>query len=134
MSISLLEWYFEAIFPLQSTELGIIGTMAKVGAACLLAGVVLGLIQRHRPLLLFLIPAATAHLYVAGAGWFERSMPYPPGDRLAVVPFLLLQLALCLYLVFRTARVAGVFLAIFALTYSWFAGFIGGMALTGDWL
>ena len=131
LSASLLEWYFDAVFANASD---IIAVVAKIGATALLAGVILGLVQRQRSLLLFFIPVVTAHVYVAGAGLFEKSMTYPSNDGPAVVPFLLMQLAVCLYLVFRTARVAGLFLAIFALTYSWFAGFIGGMALTGDWL
>ena len=133
LSSSLLEWYSGAVVA-NASDLPFIGVMAKVGAACLLAGVTLGLVQRQRSLLLFLIPLLTAHLYVVGAVLFERSMAYPSNDGRVVVPFLLMQLAGCLYLVFRTARVAALFLAIFALTYSWFAGFIGGMALTGDWL
>ena len=129
LSVSLLEWYFEAIFA-STTDLGILEVVPKIGATTLLAGVILGVIQRERSLLLFFIPVITAHVYVAGTGMFERSMNY---DSVGV-PFLLMQLAICLYLVFRTARVAALFLAIFVLTYSWFAGFIGSMALTGDWL
>jgi len=133
LSASLLEWYFDGIFA-SASDLGILGIVPKVGATALLAGVILGLIQRQRSLLLFLIPVVTAHIYVAVTGLFERSMTYPSNDLAASVPFLLIQLAVCLYLVFKTARIAALFLAIFALTYSWFAGFIGAMALTGNWL
>lgn len=133
LSASLLEWYADAIFASWS-NLGILEIVAKVGATALLAGVFLGFIRRQRSLLLFLIPVVTAHVYVAVAGLFERSMTGPSNDLPASVPFLLMQLGICLYLVFKTARVAALFLAIFALTYSWFAGFIGAMALTGDWL
>lgn len=133
LSVSLLEWYFDAVFS-GAQELGIIGIMPKVGAIALLTGVVFGSVQRQRSLLLFIIPVATAHVFVTAAGLFERSIPYPSHDGAVTVPFLLVQLAICTYLVFRTARLASLFVAIFALTYSWFAGFIGAMALTGDWL
>lgn len=132
LSASLLEWYFDAVS--AGADLGIIGIMAKLGATALVVGVVLGVVGKQRPLLLFLLPIATAHAYVAAAAFFEGSMSYPSHYEAVAVPFLLTQLAICLYLVFKTARVAALFLAIFVLTYSWHAGFIGGMALSGDWL
>ena len=133
LSVSLLEWYFDAVFA-SASDLGIIGIMPKVGAIALLAGIIFGFVQRQRSLLLFFIPVVTAHVFVAVAGLFERSITYPSNDGVATVPFLLVQVAICTYLVFKTARLASLSLAIFALTYSWFAGFIGAMALTGDWL
>ena len=130
LSASLLEWYLDAIF---ASDLGILGIIVKVGGIALIAGVILGLIERQRSLLLFFVPFVTAHIFVAGAELFERSMTYP-NDGTATYPFLLTQLAICTYLVFKTARVASLFLAIFVLTYSWFAAFLGSMALTGNWL
>ena len=133
LSVSLLEWYFGAVFS-TARDMGIIGIMPKVGAIALLTGVIFASTQRQRSLLLFIIPVVTAHVFVAAAGLFERSIPYPSHDGAITIPFLLVQLTICTYLVFRTGRLASLFLAIFALTYSWFAGFIGAMALTGDWL
>ena len=133
LSVFLLEWYFDAVFS-SAPDLGIIGIMPKVGATALLTGVVFGLVERQRSLLLFVIPIVTAQVFVAAAGLFERSIAYPADDGAVTVPFLLVQLAICTYLVFKTGRAGSLSLAIFALTYSWFAGFISAMALTGDWL
>lgn len=133
LSVSLLEWYVEAIFA-RPSDLGMIGWIPKVGGAALLVGIILGVIRRQRSLLLFLIPLGVAHLFVALAGMFERSMTTPSNDLPVTIPFLLLQLAICTWLVYKSGRLAALFLAIFVLTYSWFAGFIAAMALTGDWL
>ena len=55
---------------------------------------------------------------------------------MTVYVFFAAQLVLAGTLVYRArgARVAAAFLALFSLSYSWFAGFIATMAFTNRWL
>jgi hypothetical protein len=131
--LALPKWFFPAVLaPLAAGPLTLI---PATGTACLVVGIVLGAIKRKVSLFLFLIPAMLSELLVGVAGFFRGRMQGSPTDWL-LGAFLILQVLLCGYLVWRArgARAAAAPLAIFCVSYATFAAFVAAMAFNDTWL
>jgi len=124
-------WYFSTV--LAPFSAGPLTAIPALGVLSLALGVTLGALKRERGLLVFaLLPLASQALVaVAGfmRGMLRESTPL-------IWAFLLLQVAVAAYLVWRVkrARLAAVALAVFAASYAFHAGFIASMAFTDTWL
>lgn len=135
LSYSLADWYLEAVFT-RTFNLWPLDVIAKVGALALVVGIVLGLAYRERRLLWFLVPVASGHGFVLMSAVYANSMLRPSRSEGVTVPFLVVELVVCAYLVYRLtgSRLAASLLSAFTLSYACFAAFIAQMSLTGDWL
>lgn len=126
-------WYFSTIaHPFQA---GILSLIPFIGILGLVAGALIGIVQRRRALLLFVFPFALSECYVAIAGWLRGQLH---GDA-SLTPsciFIFVQLALISYFVYasRQSRVASFAFTIFSASYALFALFVGGMAFADNWL
>lgn len=118
--------------PLSSDPLTLV---PAVGLTGLVVGIALGAMKRNATLLLFIIPALLSELLVGVAGLFRGQMRGDPTDWL-IGAFLIVQLLLCSYLIWRAkgARIAAAPLAIFSMSYAAFATFIAMMAFNDTWL
>lgn len=127
-------WFFPSILsPLQAGPLSLI---PSAGIACLLIGLVLAILGRRQPrLFAFVIPVLLTQGFVALAGFLRGQLTNDTATAV-IYGFFAVQLVLAGILVYRAggARIAAAFLALFALSYAWFAGFIAGMAFTNQWL
>ena len=126
-------WYFSTIVhPLSA---GPLTAVPALGIISLVVGLTLGLSGREPRLLLFLIPFAFSQLFVAIAGALRGCLAGassgPP-----LLLFILVQVVLVGYLIYRLAgaRGAAVALAAFSLTYALFADFVASMSFSNDWL
>ncbi len=126
-------WYFSTItHPFQA---GILSLIPFVGILGLVAGGVMGIVQRKRALLLFFFPFAVSEFYVAIAGLF-RGQLRGNASLLPFCTFIFVQLLLIGYSAYKSrhAHIATIALAIFSASYALFALFVGGMAFADDWL
>lgn len=126
------EWYFPCI--LSPLSAGPLTWVPSIGIVALLAGIILGIKAGRPSLLLFGLLAFASHLFVAVAGFFRGAIH--ESNMLIVCSFLLLQLAAAVYLVYRLkgVRLSATLLALFTLSYAWFAAFIASMSFNDTWL
>ena len=132
-SVGLVVQYFTtAARPLQA---GMLTLIPFIGTLGLVAGLVMGIAQRRRPLFLFFFPFVVSECYVAIATWFHGRLPGNT-SLVLICMFTFLQLALIGYVAYRVrgARFAALALTVFSLSYAWFAYFFGQMAWTDTWL
>lgn len=131
---ALPDWFFSSILsPLQAGPLSLI---PSAGTICLAIGLALAIFGHRQPRLLgFFIPILLTQAFVALAG-FMRGQLATDSATAVIYAFFAVQLVLAGLLIYRatSARMAAAFLALFALSYAWFAGFIAGMAFTNQWL
>ena len=131
--LALPEWFFPSV--LMPFAAGPLTLIPALGTVCLAIGIGLG-VMKHKPALwLFLIPALFCEALVGIAGLFRGELRGSASEW-ALVAFLIFQLALCGYLVWRVrgARTAAVPLALFSLTYAMYAAFIASMAFSDSWM
>ena len=126
-------WYFSAIA--NPFRAGILSFIPFVGTLGLVAGGVIGVVQRARALLLFFFPFAVSECYVAIAGSLRGQLRGNESLAPSCI-FILVQLALIGYFVYRgrRARLAALALSLFSASYALFALFVGGLAFADDWL
>lgn len=107
----------------------------SAGAACLLIGVVWGVVARRADLLWFLLLALGSHLFVAFAGLMRGALK-DAGSEPIVYAFYAVELLGAVYLIWRSAgaRWPAVFLALFTISYAALSGFIASMSFTDRWL
>jgi len=135
---ALPKWFFSTITQPFSTEF--LSLVPAIGVICFGSGVILGIRNRDKRLLAFILPVLLSEMLVAAAGFMlgvlrgTASGPFIYG--FLIYGFLIFQLLIVAYLVFkmRGSRVAATLLAVFSITYALFAVFIAGMALNDTWL
>lgn len=130
---ALPEWYFSTI--LAPFGAGVLTAIPAVGIVALAFGVIWGAARRQLGLLIFLSLPVASQVLVAVSGFMRGGL----GDHESEVvlwTFLLLQAAAAGYFVFRLkgARLPASALAIFALSYAFFASFVASMAFSDVWL
>ena len=133
--MALPSWYFGAASNPFSG--GALTLVPAVGALSLIVGTILGVIQRKRDLLWFLVLFALSEMLVVIAGVMRgqvRPMSGPLNVWLYV--FLGLQLVLSGYLIYRIkgARTSATALGVFSVTYAATATFVAAMSFTDSWL
>ena len=128
------QWFlFSAVIP--PGILGALGPISAIGTVCAIIGIVLAALRRAKSLWVFVIPALISQAYVAFAGLlrgaFESYAVGPP-----LFPFLIFQLVLALYLIYRLreALLPATLLAAFSISYALFASFMADMAFTNNWI
>lgn len=127
------EWYFSSVtMPLVA---GPLSAIPAFGTICLVVGLVSGLIKRERRLALVIVPFAASELLVAIAGFWRGEVADGIGQSVLIV-FMVLQVAFALYLIYRMedARLAGIALALFSVTYALFAAFVSAMSFGDVWV
>lgn len=127
------QWYVTTI--LAPFSAGPLTAIPALGVVCLIVGLVLGLMESRKGLLLFLLLPAASQGLVVVAG-FMRGMLPNDGSHLYLSAFMVLQIAAAGYLVFRLrgARWAAFALSVFTVSYALFAAFVAGMSFTDVWL
>lgn len=126
-------WYFpQVLYPFGAGWLSII---PAVGVVCFAVGLILGAIRGSPRLIGFLVPVLAAQALVATAGYLRGQVMAETADQI-VTAFLGGQLILVVVLIAwaRGARPAATALALFSLSYAWFAGVVATMAFTDRWL
>ena len=131
--LALPKWYFSTILVPFSTNL--LTLIPMLGILSLAIGVLLGLLQGRRDLLLFLLLPAASQALVVISGLMRGEFPDGASDPY-LWAFILLQVAAAGYLVFRLsgARWAATALAIFSVSYARFAALVAGMSFADIWL
>jgi|EndMetStandDraft_9_1072997.scaffolds.fasta_scaffold158535_2 hypothetical protein len=129
--------YFGAI--LSPFKYGLATFIPAIGFLCLVAGVGVGLATRRRDFLLFLTLPIVSQAFVIISELMRGALQSPalePVGSTIVLAFLLLQVAVAGYLACRArgARLAASALAIFTVSYAFYAAFFAGMALANDGL
>ncbi len=124
-------WYFGSLAS-GGHALEIVPWAGVVG---LVLGIAWGTVKQQAPLCWFAVSPALTHVMVGIAFLFAGQMKLSP-SYWVLSGFLLLQLAVLGYLVFRFKgmRIPAVSLSIFGMSYAVFAAYVGGMALTNTWL
>jgi phosphoglycerol transferase MdoB-like AlkP superfamily enzyme len=125
MTLSLLPMFFWRVLWIFANPLAWI---SAVGVGCFVPGVVIGVGQRSAGLFAFFVPVVLSHLLFFAAkldAMRVQNLAYYEGRDSAVwswaMPtFLLLQLGLCGFLIYRlrTRRLAASLLSIFTLTFA----------------
>lgn len=131
---ALPDWFFSSI--LSPFQAGMLTSIPSAGTVCLAIGLALAVFGRRQPwLAAFAVPVLATQAFVAIAGALRGQLTVESAT-VTVYAFLAVQLVLAGVLVYRTggARIAASFLALFSLSYAWFAGFIATMAFTDRWL
>ena len=131
--LALPNWFFSTIIhPFSAGPLTLVPT---IGVICFCSGVILGIRNREKSLLAFILPVLLSEMLVAAAG-FMRGALRGSASNPVVYGFLILQLLIAVYLVFRLrgSRVAATLLAVFSILYALFAVFIAGMSFNDTWL
>ncbi len=130
---ALPKWFFSSI--LAPFSAGALTLIPVAGIVCLIIGIVLAVRLRAKSLWVFAFPALASQALVTIAG-FMRGAFANSSSVLVLFAFLAIQLGLSSYLVyrFREARLPAILLAVFSLSYAFYASFIAGMAFTDDWL
>ena len=126
-------WYFSTL--LKPFSAGALSAVPAFGAVCLAIGAVWGIRRRKANLLIFLLLVAASQALVVVAGVMRGSLRGGAGQPI-LGTFLLLQVAIAGYLVWRLkgTRWAAAALAIFTSSYAAFAAFVAAMAFSDDWL
>lgn len=132
LAVAVPRWFFEGA--LRPFSAGILSLIVFIGTVCLLIGAICGLIQRHKKLLLFLLPLIASEILVIISGFYRGQVPSGGGKWMLV--FLVTEALMAGFLVYRLkgARVSASFLAIFCVAYAWFASFVAGMSFSNIWL
>jgi hypothetical protein len=131
---ALPDWFFSSI--LSPSQAGPLSLIPSAGIVCLVVGLALTIPARGRSrLLAVLIPVLLTQAFVALAGFMRGQLATGPATTV-IYAFFAVQLILAGILVYRAGggRIAASFLALFSLSYAWFAGFIAGMSFTNQWL
>jgi hypothetical protein len=130
---ALPQWYFSAA--LNPLSEGVLTAVPAVGSLCLAIGVIWAAVNRQMLTLIFLISPAASQLFVAAAG-FLRGEVHGSTTGAALIVFLILQLVLISYLVYRLhgARFAASAFAVFCMSYALAAAFVASMAFNDSWL
>lgn len=131
--LALPGWYFSTILAPFSAE--ILTAVPAIGIVSLAIGAVWGLIKRRRGLLIFLLLPAAGQVLVVAAGFMRGSLREEVAQPI-LLAFLLLQIAVAGYLVFRLkgARLPAAALTVFTVSYAFFAAFVASMAFNDTWL
>ena len=126
-------WYFSTI--LTPFAAGWLTAIPAIGILCLAAGVTWGLAKEEPSLLIFLLLPAVSQFLVVVVGFLPRSLRGSAGDPI-LWAFLLLEVAIAGFLVWRLkgARGPAAALAVYALSYAFFACIVAGMTLSDHWL
>lgn len=132
---ALPSWYFGA----ASTPFsgGALTVVPAVGVLSLVVGTIMGVIQRRRALLWFLVLFALSEMLVVIAGLMRGQVrPMSASLNVWLYVFLGLQLALSGYLIYRIrgARTSATALSVFSVTYAATATFVAAMSFTDSWL
>ena len=117
---------------------GALSLVPAVGTVSLAVGLIIAVIQRHRGLLLFLLPFLFSECLVALAGIMRGQVSSDGATilQVALLAFLAIQVGICGYLTYRLkgARWAGTALSIFSIAYAAFSMFVATMSFTDTWL
>ena len=130
---ALPDWYFSTI--LAPFSAGVLTVVPAVGIVGLVVGTVWGAAKRRRALLIFLVLPAASQALVAVAGIMRGDLRNHESE-VILWTFLVLQAVAAGYFVFRLngARLPASALAVFALSYAFFASFVASMAFSDVWL
>jgi hypothetical protein len=131
---ALPDWFFSSI--LSPFQAGMLTSIPSAGTVCLAIGLALAIFGRRQPrLFAFVVPVLATQAFVAIAG-FMRGQLTTDSATAVIYAFFAVQIVLAGILIYcaTSARIAAAFLAIFSLSYAWFAGFVAGMAFTNQWL
>ena len=127
-------WYLSPITnPLGA---GVLSLIPFMGSLALAVGAGIGIVQRGRSSIYFLISPFLSECYVAVAGAMRGQL----GGNSGWVPtsvFAVIQAAFLVWLlIFRLkgGRIAASALALFCASYALFAWFVGAMAFADSWL
>ena len=133
LSIQLPMWMLSSIA--SPFSMGAFTLIPAVGGVCLAFGLTVAVRRRLGALWTFVIPPLISHAFVAAAGLYRGALDTAAAENVLDV-FLMLQLAMCLYLVYRhrTSWVPAALLAAFSLSYAFCAVPIVSMTLTDTWL
>lgn len=133
LSLALPEWYFSTVVAPFSA--GALSAIPAIGVVCLVIGSIWGGLKRWRELLVFSTMPIASQVLVAVAG-FVRGAVEASASNFVLSVFLLFQLALAGYFVFRLkdTRPQALMLAVFGMSYAFFASFIASMAFGDVWL
>jgi hypothetical protein len=133
LSFALPEWYFMAA--LNPFAEGVLTAVPALGALCLIVGVAVALARVELHAFAMAISPALSQAFVAIAGALRGAFPGDAGTPVTL-GFLALQVCLVGYLIYRLRGqlLSAVPLAIFALSYAFFATFIAAMAFSDVWL
>ena len=125
-------WYFSSL--LHPFSAGSLSAEPAAGALSLIAGIVLGSITRNSRLFYFLASFLLSQAFVSFAGFYRGQ--FMTGGEFVLYPFLLIQGALILYLVYRLngVLIPAAFLSFFSITYAKFAFLVAAMSLSNTWL
>ena len=128
-------WYFSAVTVPFSA--GALTVVPALGALSLAIGAVLGVIQRRRRLLLFVLPFAFSEILVAVAGVMRGHVPVT-GDavlNVGLLVFFAAQIAISGYLIYsiKGARASAAALGVFSVSYAAFGVFVAAMSFTDNW-
>jgi hypothetical protein len=128
---ALPDWYFSTILAPFST--GVLTVVPAVGIVALAVGAAWGVAKRRLGLSAFLVLPAASQALVVVAGFMRGTV----GNAEVIIwTFLLLQAVAAGYFVFRLkgARLPASALAVFALSYAFFASFVASMAFSDVWV
>jgi len=131
LTMALPTWFFQTIR--QPFGAGLLTMIPAAGIVCLVIGVLIGAIRRQPKLFAFMTSVFASQALVAVAG-FWRGQLNEPG--IVLNAFMLLQLLLVIYLIYRLegARLAALFLGAFSMAYAFEAWFISTMSFRDIWL
>jgi hypothetical protein len=131
--LALPEWYFSAL--MVPFSLGMLSLAPSIGALALAVGVILGFVKRTRRLLFFAVPLLLSELLVGVAGALRGNVDASQAN-IVLLLFLAAQVMGAGYLVYKLRGVwpAAIALAIFSVSYAFFAAFVAGMSFTDSWL
>jgi hypothetical protein len=109
--------------------------VATLGALCLIAGLVFMVRRPSRKLGWFAVPVLASELLVAASGFAPGRLSHVATNWVLGIFFWGL-VAASAWWVFRARghRPAAVALAVFGMSYAFFASFLAYMGFTGDWI
>lgn len=112
---------------------GFLSIIPAFGAVCLFFGVIIGLVQKNMLLFAFVIlPLLSQGLVTVSFSMIGEG----PESAFWIWLFLGSQLLASIYLVYRlrSTIIAALLLAVFSLSYAYFAAFLSSMAFSDTWL